>query len=226
MCEHFQQSTVCANCKQLLINNALCHYECCYQCGIPLTTPELIDQRCNTCLFRAPHFDQTICLDRYEASLQNALHQLKYQKRIAYAQGLADIWNTVMSDQLNEIHADYLLPVPLSVEKLSSRGFNQSWEVAKRIRCMSTIQKLPHILRRQHQSVQQAGSSFQSRHSMIREAFYIEKSALPFLHNRSVIIFDDVMTTGATLDEIARVLKDNGVLHVTNWVLLRTSKSS
>ena len=61
---------------------------------------------------------------------------------------------------------------------------------------------------------------------MIRETFYIEKSVLPFLHNKSVIIFDDVMTTGATLDEIARVLKDNGVLHVTNWVLLRTSKSS
>lgn len=208
------------------MHNALCHYECCHQCGIPLTAPELIDQRCNTCLFRAPHFDQTTCLDRYEGSLQNALHQLKYQKRIAYAQGLADIWNAVMSDQLNEIHADYLLPVPLSMEKLSLRGFNQSWEVAKRIRCMRTIQKLPHALRRQHHSAQQAGSSFQSRYSMIREAFYIEKSLLPFLHDKSVIIFDDVMTTGATLDEIARVLKDNGVLRVTNWVLLRTSKSS
>jgi ComF family protein len=158
--------------------------------------------------------------------LQNALHQLKYQKRIAYAQGLADIWNAVMSDQLNAMNADYLLPVPLSKEKLSLRGFNQSWEVAKRLRCMRTTQKLPDVLRRQHHSAQQAGSSFQSRHSMIREAFYIEKSALPFLHNKSVIIFDDVMTTGATLDEIARVLKDNGVLRVTNWVLLRTSKSS
>lgn len=208
------------------MNNALCHYECCYQCGIPLTASELVNQRCNTCTFRAPHFDQTDCLDRYEGSLQNALHQLKYQKRIAYAQGLADIWNAAISDQLNRIDADYLFPVPLSMEKLSARGFNQSWEVAKRIRCKSTIQKLPHILKRQHHSEQQAGRSFQSRRSMIRETFYIEKSALPFLHNKSVIIFDDVMTTGATLDEIARVLKDNGVLHVTNWVLLRTSKSS
>jgi len=208
------------------MHNALCHYECCYQCGIPLTATELVNQRCNTCIFRAPHFDQTICLDRYEGSLQNALHQLKYQKRIAFAQGLADIWNAAMSDQLNQTDADYLLPVPLSMEKLSLRGFNQSWEVVKRIQCKSTIQKLPHILRRQHHSEQQAGRSFQSRHAMIRETFYIEKSALPFLHNKSVIIFDDVMTTGATLDEIARVLKDNGVLHVTNWVLLRTSKSS
>jgi ComF family protein len=208
------------------MNEALCHYECCYQCGIPLTFPELINHRCNSCLFRAPHFDQTICLDRYEGSLQNALHQLKYQKRIAYAQGLADIWNAVMCDQLNEMYADYLFPVPLSMEKLSLRGFNQSWEVAKRIQCKKTIHKIPHILRRQHHSEQQAGSSFQSRRSMIREAFYVEKSVLAFLQNKSVIIFDDVMTTGATLDEIARVLKDNGVLRVTNWVLLRTSKSS
>ena len=208
------------------MNDALCHYECCYQCGIPLTAPELIDQRCNTCKFSEPHFDQTTCLDRYEGSLQNALHQLKYQKRIAYAQGLADIWNAVMSDHLNQINADYLLPVPLSIEKLSLRGFNQSWEVAKRIQCNSTIQKLPQFLKRQHRGAQQAGRSFQSRHAMIREAFYVEKSVLPFLHNKSVIIFDDVMTTGATLDEIARVLKDNGVVRVTNWVLLRTSKSS
>jgi len=208
------------------MNEALCHYECCYQCGIPLMTHELIDQHCHTCKAREPHFDETHCLDRYEGHLQNALHQLKYQKRIAYAQGLADIWNTVMSEQLNEINADYLFPVPLSIEKLSLRGFNQSWEMAKRIQCKSSIQKLPYILKRHHDQSAQATSSLLVRHSKIRDAFYVEQSALPFLHNKSVIIFDDVMTSGATLDEIARILKDNGVLRVTNWVLLRTSKSS
>jgi ComF family protein len=189
-------------------------------------THELIEQRCCTCTAREPHFDETHCLDRYESHLQNALHQLKYQKRLAYAQGLADIWNTVMSKPLNEINADYLFPVPLSIEKLSLRGFNQSWEIAKRIQCKDGIQKSPYILKRHHDQTAQAGSSLLVRHSKIQDAFYIEQSALPFLHNKSVIIFDDVMTSGATLDEIARVLKDNGVLHVMNWVLLRTNKSS
>ena len=189
-------------------------------------THELIDQHCHGCKVRAPYFDETHCLDRYEGHLQNALHQLKYQKRIAYAQGLADIWNTVMSKQLNEINADYLFPVPLSIEKLSLRGFNQSWELAKRIQCKSSIQKLSYILKRKHDPAPQAGSSLIARHSKIRDAFYVEQSALPLLQNKSVIICDDVMTSGATLDEIARILKDNGVLRVMNWVLLRTNKSS
>jgi ComF family protein len=225
VCERFQGLRICETCKQVLINEALCHYECCYQCGIPLITPELIDHHCQTCKIRKPHFDQTYCLDRYEGGLQNALHQLKYQKRIAFAQGLADIWNAVMSEQLDDIEADCLFPVPLSIEKLSLRGFNQSWEIAKRMRCKSKIQKLPNILRRHHYQEPQAGSSLLSRHSKIRGAFYLEKNALTLLHNKRVIIVDDVMTSGATLDEIARVLKDNGAIRVINWVLLRTSKS-
>ena len=52
------------------------------------------------------------------------------------------------------------------------------------------------------------------------------KSYKNYKKNKSVIIFDDVMTSGATLDEIARILKDNGVSRVINWVLLRTSKTS
>lgn len=208
------------------MNRALCHYECCYRCGIPLIADELIDQHCGGCKVNAPHFDQTFCLDRYEGSLQNALHQLKYQKRIAYAQGLADIWNMIMFEKIHNMDADYLFPVPLSVEKLKSRGFNQSWEIAKRIQCKSHIQKLPYVLKRQHHQLTQAESSIEQRHSKIRGAFYVDKSMSALLHNKTVIMVDDVMTSGATLNEIGRILKDNGVLHITNWVLLRTCKSS
>ena len=186
----------------------------------------MIEGQCESCQINPPHFDKTICLDRYDGVLQNALHQLKYQKRIAFAHGLAHAWNDILSEQHMNAEGNYLLPVPLSTEKLCVRGFNQSWEIAKRIQCKDGIQKSPYILKRHHDQTAQAGSSLLVRHSKIQDAFYIEQSALPFLHNKSVIIFDDVMTSGATLDEIARVLKDNGVLHVMNWVLLRTNKSS
>jgi predicted amidophosphoribosyltransferase len=54
--------------------------------------------------------------------------------------------------------------------------------------------------------------------------FYIESSYLDAIQNKTVIVFDDVMTSGATLNEIARVLKDNGVSRVINWVLLRATR--
>ena len=173
-----------------------------------------------------PYFDQTYCLGFYDGKLQNALHQLKYQKRLAYAHGLTSIWNNVMSEHINELDADFLMPVPLSSEKLKLRGFNQSWEILRRIQCKSSIRKTPHILKRHHHHEQHAGSSLLIRQANIRDAFYLERDSLSLLQNKSVIVFDDVMTSGATLDEIARILKDNGVLRVMNWVLLRTTKTT
>jgi len=177
------------------------------------------------CKNNFPYFDETYCLDRYEGVLQNAVHQLKYQKRLAYAHGLANAWNAILSKQLNSSHADYLLPVPLSTQKLSARGFNQSWEIARRLHCTSSIKLIPFALKRHHHDLQQAGGKLSIRHLAIQDMFYIDDSYIELLQNKHVIIFDDVMTTGATLNEIARVLKDNGVSQVTNWVLLRTTKA-
>ena len=224
VCERHQKNSICEPCLQSLKEDGLFNYECCYQCGISLDRPELAEQRCKRCKIDPPYFDETYCLDRYEGVLQNAIHQLKYQKRLAYAHGLANVWNHVFLDQVKNSYASYLLPVPLSAEKLSARGFNQSWEMARRIDCKSTIQKLPYALKREHNEHQQAGGELSSRRLAIQGMFYVDNDFVMILRGQSVIVFDDVMTSGATLNEIARVLKDNGVSHVTNWVVLRTAK--
>jgi len=154
--------------------------------------------------------------------LQSALHLLKYQRRLACAHGLAAAWNQLMIPSLNNVRADFLLPVPLSLEKLSSRGFNQSWELARRIDCDKNILKTPHILRRHHHTQHQAKENRANRQIAIQDMFYINPQFQGQLESATVIVFDDVMTSGATLNEIARILKDNGVSHITNWVLLRT----
>jgi ComF family protein len=163
-------------------------------------------------------------LDRYEGILQTPLHELKYQKRIAFANALSYTWNLLLQKELKNISADFLVPVPLSNQKLALRGFNQSWEIAKRIRCGKHIQKSAYIVQRHHYSQHQAGSSLSKRQEAIQGMFYIEASYIQVLQNKTVIVFDDVMTSGATLNEIARVLKDNGVSRVINWVLLRAAR--
>ena len=168
-----------------------------------------------------PYFDETYCLDRYDSFLQAPLHELKYQKRIAFANALGKTWNLVLAKELRSMQAHYLLPVPLSIQKLAQRGFNQSWEIAKRIRCEKQIQKLPYVLRRHHYTEHQAGSSLINRQLAIKEMFYVEEKYTDNLRDKTIIVFDDVMTSGATLNEIARVLKDNGAYRVINWVLLR-----
>ena len=185
---------------------------------------ELVDQRCKYCKKYSPFFDETYCLDRYNGILQDALHQLKYQKRVAFAHGLATAWNQIQADRLEQCDADYLLPVPLSSQKLLARGFNQSWELARRVSCNGRMQKLPYALKRHHHENHQAGNSFRARQDAIYEMFYIDAPYRDRLVNKTVILFDDVMTTGATLNEIARILKTIGVLRVINWVILRTTR--
>ena len=223
-CERYQQHSLCAHCLQSLNINSLLNYECCYQCGIALNALELKEQRCAQCNLHPPYFDETYCLDRYEGILQHAIHQLKYHKRLTYAYGLANIWNRLFPKQLQNIRASYLLPVPLSTQKLAARGFNQSWEIARRIHCNSGIRKLPNVLKRHHHNHQQAGGKLATRYRAIAGMFYLDNHFIAALRGQSIIIFDDVMTSGATLNEIARVLKDNGASHITNWVLLRTAK--
>jgi ComF family protein len=150
------------------------------------------------------------------------LHQLKYQRRLACAHGLISAWNQLMIVDLSNIQADYLLPVPLSQEKLCMRGFNQSWELARRIHCVNLMNKNPHILMRHHHAQHQANENRANRYKAIQDMFYINSLHRDNLDSATVVVFDDVMTSGATLNEIARILKDNGVSRVINWVLLRT----
>jgi ComF family protein len=224
ICETFQDLALCKMCARMIANQGLFNYECCSQCGITLIKSEVCNQLCHQCDVDPPHFDETYCLDRYDGALQTALHQLKYQKRLAFAHGLASTWNQFLTARLTHIQASYLLPVPLSQEKLCFRGFNQSWEIARRIQCGPHIQKLPNALRRHHHEQQQALGSRAIRNSAIQGMFYVEEKYLHTLENKTIVIFDDVMTSGSTLNEIARVLKDNGVSRVINWVLLRTPR--
>jgi predicted amidophosphoribosyltransferase len=81
-------------------------------------------------------------------------------------------------------------------------------------------------LKRHHSQQQQAQGNRAGRQTAIQDMFYINPQYQGQLESASVIVFDDVMTSGATLNEIARVLKDNGVSRVINWVLLRTLRPS
>ncbi len=224
VCQQFQEHPICHDCLHQLRHDALFNYQCCFQCGVLLHPQEIALEQCVLCQKLHPYFDETVCLDRYEGALQSALHDLKYQKRIANASALRYIWNTLFQAHLENMAADYLLPVPLSDQKLAERGFNQSWEIAKHIRCHAGIKKTPYVLQRHHHSERQAGKTLENRRAAIQGMFYVGELDAKQLHDKIVIVFDDVMTSGATLNEIARVLKDNGVSRVINWVLLRAAR--
>lgn len=221
VCTRHQATVLCDSCFAFLENQSLFHYPCCIHCGVDLDNNSAEKNQCSTCLLQAPAFDRTHCLDRYDGVLQHAMHQLKYQRRLAIASAFAFTWNRLAMPHIDTSQEVVLLPVPLSTQKLSHRGFNQSWEIARRIQLPPSIQPIANALGRHHSDANQVEHNRVDRQVALRDAFYIHPEALTTIQNKSIVVFDDVMTTGSTLHEIAALLKDNGARSVVNWVVLR-----
>jgi ComF family protein len=163
---------------------------------------------CGACLKAAPAFDATFAVWRYAFPVDRLVQALKFEHRLA----LAGFFATAMQARAQP-QGDLLIPVPLSPGRLKERGFNQAAEIARALEipldaaaCRRTAETLP-----------QTSLPWKERRRNIKNAFECSVD----LSGKSVVVVDDVMTTGATLDELARTLKRHGAIKVTNWVVAR-----
>ncbi len=192
----------------------------CPICALP--TPR--GEACGECLRRPPHFDATVAVFIYAFPVDKLVQQLKYAHRLASADFFGDCLTQSFSRGGTDAPAacDLLIPLPLSESRLRQRGFNQAVEIA---RPLARALRLPLLLDgcvRTVDTVPQAMLPWKERRRNVRNAFACSID----LAGKSVLVVDDVMTTGATLDEFARVLKDHGAAHVTCVVAARTVKGT
>ena len=168
---------------------------------------------CGACLKERPRFDATVARFRYAFPVDRLVQTLKYQRRTTTADFLAD---AMLSG--SRPSGDVIVPLPLSAARLRERGFNQAVEIARPLaRALQLPLELDGCLR-SRDTTPQAVLPWKQRRANVRMAF---ECSIDF-GGRSVIVVDDVMTTGATLDEFAGVLKARGAMRVTNWVAART----
>jgi ComF family protein len=184
--------------------------------GCPIcAAPTPMGNVCGACLKQPPHFDATISLYRYAFPVDKLIQALKYEHRLAMA--------NVFSDALlagTHPSADAIIPLPLSLQRLRQRGFNQAVEIARPLARQLGLPLLVDVCHRPLDTPAQASLPWQARRKNVRDAFECTVD----LAGRSIAVVDDVMTTGATLDEFARTLKRRGASRVTNWVVARTLK--
>jgi ComF family protein len=184
----------------------------CPRCALP--TPN--GETCGRCLAKPPSFDTTIAAYRYDFPLDRLVQSFKYGHRLA----LADYFG----GQLAQLGAasrikdfDLLVPLPLHKERLRERGFNQALELARPV---GRAWRLPIDARsctRTRNTPAQAALPWREREKNIRGAF---QCAADFTGKR-VILVDDVMTTGASLGECARTLRQRGAQEVALLVVAR-----
>jgi ComF family protein len=177
--------------------------------------PSPAGQACGACLRDAPAFDRTVALWRYAPGADRLVHAFKYRGRLALAQYFA----RELAMRVDPLPAvDLIVPMPLARKRLAERGFNQAHEIAKRLGRLARIPVAGRIVRRTRDTADQTGLDPEARARNVCGAF----SCDALLAGRRIAVVDDVMTTGASLEELARTLKRAGAVHVENWVLART----
>ena len=192
----------------------------CRRCAIDV--PEGVAV-CGTCLKQAPPFDSAIAAVDYEHPWDELVRRFKFDAAL----DLAGVLAQRLLDAVQRSEAprpDWLLPVPLATSRLRERGYNQAWELARRIARGLPCTTDTRLLLRMKDTPHQLSLPPGRRAANVRGAFAIEPRRLHELQGRSIALLDDVMTTGATASEATLALLQAGARSVQVWVLARTPR--
>jgi ComF family protein len=220
-------SVLCAACDAAYWNEARLR---CAVCALPLSSRhrqrgnQRDAHRCDACVKTPPAFDATLALADYRAPLDTLARGLKFRARIGLGDEFAARLARTADDVLDPADAPTLIvPVPLSRERLIARGYNQAWQIAKPLARALGTRADATLVRRTLHTAAQSRLDRDTRRRNVGHAFALrgDGNALNGLH---IGVVDDVMTSGATLDALAHLLKAAGARRVTNFVALRTPK--
>lgn len=178
----------------------------CAVCGIPLQATELMT--CAVCLAKPPRIARTRAAVAYDELSRSLAIRLKYGRKVAIARTMSRYMAPLVAPSENAI----LVPVPLHRTRLWSRGFNQSALVARELSRRLKIATDPFLLRRTKRTPPLKGLSPLQRRKAVAGAFRVADKAA--VAGKTIILVDDVLTTGSTAEACARTLKRAGAARV------------
>lgn len=188
----------------------------CPRCALPVPDPGAHPaQTCGRCLTEKPAYDHTLALWDYAFPADVLVQLLKFRGELALARYFGERMAALVGSAGD---IDLCVPVPLHPARLAERGCNQSLEIARILCRRLRVRLSASACERARRTGAQAALPLGARQANVRGAF----RCITSLSGLRVAVVDDVMTTGATLDAMARALKDAGAVHVVNWVLART----
>lgn len=183
----------------------------CAVCAEQLASAEV----CGRCLRRPPAYAAVHAVASYAFPIDSVIQRMKYGPDLTLAAPLA----ALLVQRVQYLpRPELVIGMPLSAQRLRERGFNQANEIAHRVAHALRLPYLPDACRRERHATPQAALPLAQRAANVRNAF----SAGAAVAGRSVAVVDDVLTTGASLDELAGVLRRAGARDVVGWVLART----
>jgi ComF family protein len=195
---------------------------CCVTCGIPFSFSATAGMLCAACIEREPLFDRSRSATVYNDASRKMILSFKYGDRLHAVHTFVP-WMMRAGKEMVE-RADIILPVLLHYRRLWERRFNQSALLACEIGKRSGKSYLPDGLLRTRHTLPQQGLNFKERGKNVRGAFSVNPLHLPRLKKRNILLVDDVFTSGATLNECARVLKAAEAARVDVLTIARVTR--
>ena len=178
---------------------------------------------CDACRRSPPAFDRTVAALDFAFPWDGLITAFKFHDAIDLARVLAGCLHDAVEREGRD-GADLVLPVPLSASRLRERGYNQAWELARRLARRQGLLALPDVLLRLRDTPQQSRLPRAGRADNVRGAFCVEPSRRSTVAGRRIALVDDVMTSGATLAAAAAEVRHAGAAAVQVWVLARTPR--
>ncbi|WP_026434748.1 ComF family protein [Acidovorax sp. JHL-9] len=191
----------------------------CTRCALPV--PEGVAE-CGACLREPPALDACLAAVDYAYPWAGAIAEFKFRGDPGWAAALATLLRSTPWVEPALEAADRVLPVPLSRERLQERGFNQATLLARHLADPKVDAML---LLRLRATEAQSGLPRSQRLRNLQGAFAIEPARAATLQGQRIVLLDDVMTTGATLNAAAHALRQAGAAHITALVVARTEQA-
>ncbi|MGH8528536.1 MAG: ComF family protein [Nevskiales bacterium] len=195
------------------------NHKACARCALPLPAGVFPPALCAHCLQQPPIYDSAWAPLRYEKPLDWLITGLKFHQRLGNARLLGELASGLAPRRPKQ-KPDLLIPVPLHESRLKTRGYNQALELARPIARTLNIPLDVSGCVRTRATAAQSELDVKHRAVNVRGAFACSLN----LVKKHVVIVDDVVTTGHTVNEFARVLKRAGAARIEVWSLTRTSR--
>jgi competence protein ComFC len=188
------------------------HMPYCDICGDPVDGDVRKNYTCQYCNQRNPHFLMARSAIRFDGVAKKTIYELKYNKETYVGKYLAQLAFHTIENEYENVIFDYVTYIPLHKRKTKQRTFNQSKLIAQYIAKMLKVNLAADLLIRSKYTNTQTLLNFQERRKNISGAF--KAANISKLENKTILLVDDVMTTGATVNECSKVLKTAGALNV------------
>jgi ComF family protein len=182
-----------------------------------------IDEKaiCTKCLKEKPYYDKALSCFIYNKTISRAIFEFKFYQKTFLSKFFAKFIVITIKEIISDV--DYIAPVPMNIRRLRWRGFNQSLLLVKSVAKLTNKQIISDLIIKTKHTKAQAKLNNKERKINLNSVFKINEKYLELIKNKNILIIDDVITTGTTINKCSKVLKEVGVNKIYITSIAKTS---